>query len=82
MKPDDLCARCGDKGHTRADHAKRGPKPPHYASSLSGKQLASSIRWKLYPIRNGPYTLYPTTEKAYCDVALCSCVDFMEPGDG
>jgi hypothetical protein len=75
----DPCARCGDKGHLRKDHAKPGPKALHSASSLSGKQLSVDIRWKKYPILNGPYTLYPTTENAYCSEALCDCADFMEP---
>ena len=63
-------------GHSQKDHACKGPKKPHSASALSSKQLAASIEWKNYPERNGPYVLYPTTQNAYCEVALCTCIDF------
>lgn len=71
----DLCDRCQ---HERSDHATPGPKKPHSASALSSKQLAASIEWKPYPILNGPYTLYPTTNKAYCEQTLCSCIEFQK----
>ena len=61
--------------HDHNEHAERGPKKPHSASSLSSKQLAASIRWAMYPIRNGPYTMYPTTEKAFCEHTLCTCIN-------
>ena len=75
----DLCARCGDVGHTRADHAALGPKKPHQKSCLYSKQLSGEINWKVWPETNGPYTLFPTSENAFCEVALCSCIDFEEP---
>ena len=62
--------------HDHKEHAERGPKKPHSASFLYAKQLASTIIWRLYPVRNGPYTLYPTTEKAFCEASpLCTCTD-------
>lgn len=72
--PTDVCIFCR---HLRKDHAKFGFKKPHMASSLSSKQLSSDIRWKEFPILNGPYTLYPTTDEAYCEVPMCTaCLGF------
>jgi hypothetical protein len=72
--------RCTVCGHLESDHAPYGPKKPHERSSLYSKQLASSIRWTVYPEENGPYTLFPTTVEAYCQVALCTaCLGFNKP---
>jgi hypothetical protein len=65
-------------GHSQKDHAKSGPKPPHPKSALYSKQLSATIKWKVFPEMNGPYTLFPTTENAYCEVCLCTCIDFKE----
>lgn len=74
---ENLCKYCG---HLESDHAPYGPKKPHERSSLSSKQLASTIKWKLFPIENGPYTLFPTTIEAYCNVILCcACLGFNKP---
>jgi hypothetical protein len=67
-------------GHLRTDHAKRGSKPHHANSQLYAKQLAGTIIWREYPVRNGPYTYYPTTDKAFCNHTLCTCTDFVGKG--
>lgn len=67
-------------GHPRGDHAKRGPKPPHANTETYAKQIAVTVEWKLHPILNGAYVLYPTTDKAFCENPLCTCTDFIGEG--
>ena len=69
-------------GHPKSDHEKYGPKKPHEKSSLYSKQLASSIRWAIWPDTNGPYTLFPTPNiEAFCTQPLCTCLKFIGNGE-
>ena len=55
-------------GHRRKDHAKPGPKPPHaHHRTRAGDNM--------------PVLFHSTYTGAYCNVAICDCLDFEGSGE-